>query len=841
MVATTPLSRDVLSRYTCNTWEEATQSPGDIDVVVIGAGMYGGYAASKIHELSKARGVGAGGLRVLLLDAGPFLLPEHAENVPFLGLFAPNAQPCGPRSSPRLTNEVWGIGWRSFENFVGQAYCVGGKGLFWGGWCPRLRDADLALWPQDVRDYLTQVQASLPTRPITHTESVTGVTFSRGDLLSGYEALEYEIGVKPSDDFIYDPKGAQLSQSSAPTTAPSRLGLNGAFFELARSLVGNVPDLLDVQVAPIAVQTQSYISGLFSLDKYSSVPAIIASARQDHGGRPPNRIAVVPDAHVVRLECAPSGEAGPAGTRLIQSILVRNDGEQKRLPISPHCQVVLALGCIESTRLALESFSLASNGLALHGERMGRNYMIHYREDFEFSVDRAKLAAWVATLPGSPTLDTAFHQAALHLQFESPRGRVHLQLYAAAGGAPDPAIYRMIPDLDAQARLSINTDPNRISLILRGIAEQAGEASLILPSPNRDLTVRDSNFGFIDLAGAADFDFELGHQRAWVQFPSNADAAAIWGDMFNGANEFCRRLLSTIGDTVVNVTARGHQGFGTTFHDSGTLWMGDDPDSSVTDANGHFHHVSNAYCTDQALFPTVGSANPVLTGLALTRKVVEDIVSKHESQRPSTAPAGFTTQSVRTNWLSYPYPGMLALPGLEVLETRPNGGLGLYYLPTALTDFEVFLEWKAFRGSGELPNSGVLFRLPDPQGVNFSDESALQSYFAQAVEVQIDESGKNYRGAGAQPPAIFGDSRFKTGAAYGLAPARQWAAKALSPEGTDSYWNEFHITLVADRLEVRLNNKLVCKTVLPASKVHPGFFGLQFHTGKVQFRNIRRA
>jgi choline dehydrogenase-like flavoprotein len=56
--------------------------------------------------------------------------------------------------------------------------------------------------------------------------------------------------------------------------------------------------------------------------------------------------------------------------------------------------------------------------------------------------------------------------------------------------------------------------------------------------------------------------------------------------------------------------------------------MGDDAGTSVTDANGRFHHVANAYCVDQSLFPTVGSANPVLTGLTLTRKIAEHIAAQ---------------------------------------------------------------------------------------------------------------------------------------------------------------------------------------------------------------------
>ena len=68
---------------------------------------------------------------------------------------------------------------------------------------------------------------------------------------------------------------------------------------------------------------------------------------------------------------------------------------------------------------------------------------------------------------------------------------------------------------------------------------------------------------------------------------------------------------------------------GSTYHEAGTLWMGDNPATSVTDASGRFHHISNAFCVDQSLFPTVGSVNPTLTGLTLTRKVAEAIVARH--------------------------------------------------------------------------------------------------------------------------------------------------------------------------------------------------------------------
>ena len=53
--------------------------------------------------------------------------------------------------------------------------------------------------------------------------------------------------------------------------------------------------------------------------------------------------------------------------------------------------------------------------------------------------------------------------------------------------------------------------------------------------------------------------------------------------------------------------------------------MGDAPATSVTNALGRFHHVTNAYACDQSLFPTVGSVNPALTGLTLAKRIAEEV------------------------------------------------------------------------------------------------------------------------------------------------------------------------------------------------------------------------
>src|SRR6266853_6329623 len=75
-VQETTFSIDVLGRYTCNTYDEAVSNGGfPFDAIVIGGGMYGAYIAEKIYRQ------GQGNLRVLIVEAGNFLVSEHIQNL----------------------------------------------------------------------------------------------------------------------------------------------------------------------------------------------------------------------------------------------------------------------------------------------------------------------------------------------------------------------------------------------------------------------------------------------------------------------------------------------------------------------------------------------------------------------------------------------------------------------------------------------------------------------------------------------------------------------------------------------------------------------------------------
>ena len=367
-VQETAFSIDVLGRYICNTYDEAINSGGfPFDAIVIGAGMYGAYVAEKIYRR------GRGNLRVLVLEAGSFLVSEHVQNLSRIGLNAAGPVTVDP-GVPR--ERVWGLPWRSNVGFPGLAYCLGGRSLYWGGWSPKLTDADLKNWPSELQTYLK----------------------------TNYNETEKEIGVDPATDFI-----------------------SGDLFDALKSAMEKatkvVPTVDGVEVAPLAVQGSSPAPGIFPFDKYSSAP-IFTDAVREAAGDPDNvrRLFLVPHAHVVKLHNS---------NGVINSIELYYNGQQKFVPVSPDCAVVLAASTIESTRLALESFPTPL---------MGRNLMAHLRSNTTIRIPRSVFG----------TLPKQLAAAAMLVRGSTPQGRYHFQVTAAAVDSPsaEQTMWRMVPDLD---------------------------------------------------------------------------------------------------------------------------------------------------------------------------------------------------------------------------------------------------------------------------------------------------------------------------------------------------------------------------------------------------------
>src|SRR6266446_3937862 len=223
-VQQTDFGYDVVSRYICNNWQEiaAAQGPGayPFDVIVIGAGMFGGYCAEKLYRIGRLNA-----LRVLMLDAGAFLLQSHIQNLP-QQLGGKVGGPNYLRTRDDATgaqNVIWGMPWISNEAFPGLAYCIGGRSLFWGGWSPPLTGADLANWPNDVA------------------ANLNGPT--------GYAYTAREIGTSVTTDFI------------------SKTALFNAVLGTINTVLP-VSGITEAGEAPLAVVGSAPLPGLFAFDKF---------------------------------------------------------------------------------------------------------------------------------------------------------------------------------------------------------------------------------------------------------------------------------------------------------------------------------------------------------------------------------------------------------------------------------------------------------------------------------------------------------------------------------------------------------------------------------------------
>ncbi|MBS3030329.1 MAG: DUF1080 domain-containing protein [Dolichospermum sp. DET50] len=830
-VQRTTFSIDAVARFVCNTWDEilAAQAGGQFDAIVIGSGMYGAYTATKLFEFGrrmKTKEEQEQAPRVLVLESGPFLISEHIQNLTNVGNVGQFVE--------EVLFEPGQVSGTPFEKFVKHHRCVGGKSLFWGGWTPRLVDTDVEkvdadgakLWPDDVREYLfRQPQPD-------------------GSVFDGYEFIEREIGAVSVQDFI-----------------------NGSLYEalktLAQDVVANnrVASLNAVLPPPIAVQGDSPVSGLFSMDKFSSLPLLLDSIREAKG-KPDteSKLFLVPYAEVLKLETV-KGVVTQVVIALIDPSAPKDKSKARvvRLNLKSSAMVIIAGNTINSTRLALNSFPHPSQ-LAPNGELMGRNLMSHVRGNFVWKVTRNAL--------GISATDTTLRTAALHIQGSTQTsqepGQFHFQFYAApnvntgfflgAANNPEEFLYRMIPNLDdVQSILDSQKGlGDRVVIGIRTTGETFGDRTSPIGSNNNVSWMNVSPF-------ANDVYFENGQPlripKAFVNLVEtpadrqvrDAQSEAAFAFIEALANQPKGGARSKDDNGPIYFFSGNEDAPGTTFHESGTLWMGTDYTKSVTDTNGRFHHVSNAYCVDQSIFPTAGSANPVPTGLTLSRKIARSIIERYTSEDISDEPGFQTLYSGNFKADGWEIAASGSQNFFDVLGQNPpvlgtgvdnqNVGLGvIWFKSKKFKNFILKLQWKAFDIEA---NSGIFLRMPEPTALN-------DSFYNSSIEIQIDERGYDY------PHNIYGSPLHKTGAVYEVFPAQRWAAKVLSPRnsGNSGYWNSYEITVQNNNIEVKLNGQLVSQGTLSdllpfdapndgKKKRSEGFIGLQCHTEVVQFRNIR--
>lgn len=832
----TTFTLDVLGRFTCNTDGEAlaaTQRPDarPFDVIVIGGGSFGPILAENVYFDDKTHS-----RRVLILEAGPLVLPEHQQNLPVLG--------------GNIEGLVRDVPWAADATlgFAGLRVMLGGRSAFFGGWSPQLLDnaahteMPRTRWPDAVVQELNSTYLPRAAEQLAVDETNDFIFGKLHDVLR--DRLAAGIDGNQVDEAIpLDDLDVHLKIADNVTAAERRL--------LALE-------------APLAVQSKSPRPGFFPFNKFSTVPLIVRCARDaqfeveklltddvqiGQEGRferddAKKRFLVVPRIVVTKLETA----AGPNNEVRVTNIKARRrepNGNEVPVdfPVAEGAKVVIAMGTIESARLVLDSFTnLPKPNL------VGSNFMAHLRSNVVIRIPRSSLPA---NLPSELQSSALFLKGAHQYEDQTGTGYFHLQITAAGlNNLTDDdhvELFMKVPDVDFYEDV-IHADDQHVVITIRGIGEMEPD--------NPDSHVRriaDSLVRATLVPSARD-------RELWAAMDTASDQVArVFADgkpfeirkadgswkkvAFNDDLQTDDNLPLTFTDVQSGEThKRGRRDrLGTTHHECGTLRMGVERTingvteiDGVVDSNCRIVGVANAYVAGPAIFPSIGSPNPMLTGTAFARRLATHFIETMPRHVPQ-ADAGFTLLfdgRTLAGWEMSAINGEPGRPGQFIvvdgaLESTAATGLGLLWRKTPMpNDYILKLQWKRFRHED---NSGVLLRFPDPKSKGYRNTAWVASHFG--YEVQIDE-----RGVGDS----FGADKFRTGAIYAV-DNQTFSLQPAKPAGQ---WNDYEIRVEGNRFTVLLNGQQVTDFVNNdgnrGQTGTPHFIGLQNHPGsRVAFRNIQ--
>lgn len=536
-------------------------NPEPVDVVIVGSGAGGATAAKVLCEA---------GLRVVALERGPWLTPEHASGDE-LKILNRNYLWQDPKLKPRTyrANESEKA---EVTNFSATPQVVGGGTTHWGGMVPRMTENDFRL-----RTLHGDVEgASLVDWPITYDE-----------LEPYYSRVEWEFGTSG----LAGANRWEGRRSRGYPTKPAPLSQIGRKFATAMDRLGH-----STFPMPQGMITEPYRGRQpFSENGFWQQYADPGS------GKSSTLITFIPDALATgRFELRPDC--------YVREVLVDKNGratgvlyqdEDGTEYVQEAKAVVVAAGGIETPRLLLMSTSAQfPDGLANSSGQVGRNATFH---QYSFSVGlfdkelHDPLFGWSGHYMNLCSFDF----------YETDESRGHILgslIFPSMLGHP---VNWSFPGRPTWGKAAKDAD--------RDFFNHSMKIGVLL----HDLPVESNR---VDLDPDVTDAWGLPVARITHTPHANDFAQERWQVAKNG------EILEAAGASRV-IPVNMERITGNTSHELGTARMGDDPATSVVDRYCRTHDVPNLYVFDASFFPTATGINPALTIMANTWRCVDHMLA----------------------------------------------------------------------------------------------------------------------------------------------------------------------------------------------------------------------
>lgn len=253
-------------------WKAAREKE-KFDLVIVGSGFCGLAVAERALKNQP-------GLRILMIERGPFFLPEHFQNLPL-----PMKATLGGKSetfpwtlaASTAKGEDGTVTWQH-----GMVNFFGGRSTLWSAWCPEPCVEELDGWPQEIKDALPEWQllkdakALLEVRKADAVDSDACTTYIYRDdkpfrpvyrnlqrVMQGM--LEAERDKAKGDRQVKALKGLYRAEA-APLASGSRSGVDFEKF----STPGKLLELLQKHPNNLHIVTRCTVRRILKQDKFKS-------------------------------------------------------------------------------------------------------------------------------------------------------------------------------------------------------------------------------------------------------------------------------------------------------------------------------------------------------------------------------------------------------------------------------------------------------------------------------------------------------------------------------------------------------------------------------------------